>query len=173
MKQKKQGGMTIIEAMVAGTILAVILGIIMSAMQQIRQRQRYVATQQAQIWAVHHLVEQVKSMVATRPNATAAETMETALSTMKALVENDRDTNMPIVWSHRRVESSKDTATDNLKLCPLCKGRMGYRVVPLKNFTGYVLTIAISHPEIFMQKFDENKEASDIIVFKQFILGSS
>jgi len=172
---RNRQGMSLIEVMVAGVLLAIMITIIIGAFQQLKHRQHFVATQQTQIWAVHHLVEQVKSMVQMRPKRHTSDdkTMVDALNAMKDKVSENLDTAMPIVWSHRRIESSEKSAAGNLKLCPECQGRMGYLVVPLKNFPGYVLTIAISHPEIFMQQLDEKNSATDVVVYKQFILGSS
>ncbi len=170
----RQVGVSLLEALIGGTILAAVIVMIAGSYQQLKKRQRYVITQQTKIWAINHLVEQVKSMVALRPNPGGAKkSMEEALDDFKVQVTGSPDTTMPIVWSHRRIESSQPSAKENLALCPTCIGRMGYDVQPLNNFPGYVLTIAISHPEIFLQQEDKNKKKTDIIVYKQFVLGSS
>ena len=167
-------GMSILEALVAGAILAAVIVGIMGSVQQLKKRQRYVITKQTEIWAVSHLVEQVKSMASFRPNLGNEEskTMAAALEDFKTKVATVPDEAMPIVWSQRRIESTHETATENLALCPSCIGRLGYAVAPLANFPGYVLTIAISHPEIFMQKTENDKQI-DIVIYKQFVLGSS
>ena len=173
-QRRSQRGMTIVEVMIAGVILAIVVGILIMAFEQIKKRQRYMATQQTQIWAVNHLVEQVKSLVAFRPNANAKEpatTMEAALTNFQTAVQQNPEQYMPIVWSYDRIESSQDSAAANLALCPHCKGRLGYWVMPLQNFPGHVLTIAISHPDIFMQTEEGDKKV-DNIVYKQFVLGS-
>ena len=160
-------GMTLIEVMVAGTILAITLGLVIGGFQQIKKRQRYTATKQMQMWAMYHLVEEVKADIATTTGVQEY-TLDDSLSTFQGIVEAERPNYNTMkssgtirYWSHKKIVNDK-------ALCSNCKGVMVWQVYPLKDFPGFVLNIGISHPEIFMQDEDSN----DVVVYRQFILGS-
>ena len=184
-------GMTLIEAMVAGTILAITMGLVIGAFQQIKQRQRYTATKQNQMWAVYYLVEEVKAGLETSTGIKEY-SMSDALDNFKKIVEPARANNLAGItvggdngvdglryWSHKRVSSMICKSDEKWCLnnggCPFpaaCPGRIMWKFVPLENFPGFVLTVGISHPEIFLEEFDANKNAKPIVVYRQFVLGS-
>ena len=151
-------GMSLIEVMVAGAILAIILVLIIGGFEQIKKRQRYESIKQASMWQVYHLVERIKYDLDPQPYIQAY-TMSEALEHFK------KYGSVSDGWSHKK--SSCNPSSDLT-----CKGRIGHAIYPLKDFPGFVLVIGISHPEVFLQTFDSSGKGTDVIVYKQYILGS-
>jgi len=173
-----QSGMTLLENLIAGAILAVLLGMVVVTFRNLKNYQARLAAKQAQARAINTVVQRVKTVAALRPKATTdGISMTDALTELKSMAEeNDHDKAMPIVWTINRVEGLEELKTptyaENKAKCPLCPGRLGYTLNPLSDFPGaYVLTLALSHPEIYGKvKISETQE-KDIIVYKQYIIG--
>jgi len=174
---QKQQGMTLIEAMVGLAILAIFLTMIIFSFKNLKAHQARLGGKQAQIRAVNTVVQRVKSVVAIQPRVSGgSKTMAEALADLQTAVEgDDKDTAMPIVWSAHRIEGlegfTASTYAANHAKCPVCRGRLGYTFYPLTDFPGgYVLSIAISHPDIYFKK-TVNGQTSDVIIYKQYIIG--
>ena len=103
-------GMSLIEVMVAGAILAIILVLIIGGFEQIKKRQRYESIKQASMWQVYHLVERIKYDLDPQPYFQAY-TMSEALEHFK------KYGSVSDGWSHKK--SSCNPSSDLT-----CKGRI-------------------------------------------------
>ncbi|MBP5297337.1 MAG: prepilin-type N-terminal cleavage/methylation domain-containing protein [Bacteriovoracaceae bacterium] len=166
MKTKKsKQGMSLIEAMVAGTILAIILVLIIGAFQQLKKRQRFETIKQASMWQVYHLVEGIKSNI----GAVSGDKTYTMSEALEQFKKGDGVLDLHS-WSHKKDRCEKEKTVNGKKIEDLsCKGEISHGIYPLKDFPGVTLVIGISHPEIFLQA-DDTKEK--LVIYKQYILGS-
>lgn len=126
-----QKGFTIIESLVALALLAIVMGISFSSIQQVRNLSSQVSTSESSEKQVLQIIENVRSN----------------MNTFKATYEYYTDEKSEELLAQNKLSMAWDkNILTTVANCQSCKGRYGYVLQPYEKYRGlFILTLKITH----------------------------
>ncbi len=128
---RNQKGFTIIESLVALALLAIVISISYSSIQQVRNLSAQVSSGESSEKQVLQIIENVRSN----------------MNIYKANYEYYTNESADLLLATEKLSMAWDKNMDTeVKNCPACKGRYGYVLQPYEKYRGlYVLTLKITN----------------------------